>query len=185
MAGFSSGYAIGRGRGVCAASGRALAQGDRYVVVLVERADSQDLGRVEFSDEAWQGGARPDERVGVDPALVVGHYRSVVAPADHKPRVLVDDAELLELFGQLEGVESRRRQGLRLVLALWLMRRRVLAMEGEERTGGVRVMTLRLRGSGTKDLPPATFKVVDPGLDEATTREVMDELAGVMAGGTA
>jgi hypothetical protein len=122
----------------------------------------------------------------VDPAWVVGHFRSIVRTADHKPRVLVDDAELLELFGQLEGVEARRRQGLRLVLALWLMRRRVLAMEGEERSpGGVRTMTVRLRGSGTRDLPPATFKVVDPGLDDATTREVMDELAAVMAGGTA
>ncbi len=170
---------------MCAASGRTLAPGDKCVVALVERPDSQDLVRVEFSADAWDEGARPDERVGVDPAWVVGHFRSVVRAPDHKPRVLVDDAELLELFQQLEGVETRRRQGLRLVLGLWLMRRRVLAMEGEERTAAGRVMTVRLRGSGTRDLPPATYSVIDPGLDQDTTRDVMDELAGVMAGGAA
>jgi hypothetical protein len=182
MAGITGGYAIGRGRGVCASSGRTLVPGERCVVVLAERPESQDLVRVEFSGEAWDAGARADQKVGVDPAWVVGQFKSVVRSPEHKARVLVDDAELLELFQQLEGVEIRRRQGLRLVLALWLLRRRVLAMEGEERIAGGRVMTVRVRGSGTRDLPPALYRVVDPGFDEAATRDVMEELAGVMAG---
>lgn len=168
-------YETGRPTGSCAASGRALAVGERYVACLIEPKDGQGLTRVDFGLAEWEGGARPPA-----PARVFGFWRSTVAPPGAKKQQLVDDAALLDLFEQLEAATEARKIAFRYLLALVLVRKRLLSLEGS-RQG---VMLVRHKGSALPperggDGPPL-IEVIDPGLDRQAMEEGTEELAAIL-----
>src|SRR5690606_24010444 len=103
-----------KGTGVCAATGRKLDVGERFVAALVEREDSEELRRIDFSMEAWDEGARPRG--------LFGFWRGVVPAAGAKKQVLIDDEAVLDLFEQLSSATDDRRVAFRFVLALILVR---------------------------------------------------------------
>jgi hypothetical protein len=77
--------------------------------------------RIDYSQEAWSG---PGEDG------VVGWWKSQLhAATSHKVRMAPSDV-LLEYFRQLESIGDQ--QDSRYVLALFLIRRRVLRLEGRE-----------------------------------------------------
>src|SRR5690606_40720175 len=97
MAGLgNTGYEIARATGVCAASGRPIAVGEEFIATLVQGDDEDRLERRDFSLEAWEGGARPER--------LFGYWRTRMHPPDAKRKAFIDDAALMDLFEQLEGV---------------------------------------------------------------------------------
>ncbi len=158
---------------MCAASGRALAAGDRVVVALIERTDDAGLDRIDFAEEAWDAGAR-------DPAgrRVFAHWRGAQPEPNAKPRQFIDDDALLDLFHQLgeSGAgagDGRGRAAFRYVLALILCRKRLLVLEGSA-PGAILV---RPRGS---EAGSATVRVEDPGLDEAMLAAATEQVGAVL-----
>lgn len=164
------GVSIARPTGRCAASGAPLTQGDRFVAALVERAGGA-VDREDFAASAWDSGARPS-------GPLIAFWRGVMPASTAKAPARLDNAELLELFERLGSEVEGQGAALRYVLALLLIRRRVLRYAGEK--AGV----LRLSDGAEGPL----IEVKDPGLDPAALSAVAErfgELAGLeTAGGT-
>lgn len=185
MAALGAAYETGRPTGVCAATGRRLEVGERYVAVLVEPKDGAGLVRLDFAADSWETGARPES-----PARLFGFWRAVVSPAGAKKRQLVDDAALLDLFEQLEGAREPRKVAFRYLLTLVLVRKRLLTLEGSRPAKSVEPGVMLVRHKGTAQPPerggdgPAFIEVVDPGLDRRAMEEGTEELASILSDAT-
>lgn len=181
----TSGLGIGRSTGVCAASGRALVVGDRYVATLVDRSGENAPVRLDYSLEAWAAGERPQA-----PDRMIGSWRTAMRASNAEPKQLLSDDELLELFEEMAGATEPKHLAFRYVLALMLIRRRQLRMVGERRHDGTSVLLVRPKlpvggvAALTSPEGPA-MEVVDPGLDEATINDVIEQLGQVLGGAQA
>ena len=163
----SSTYPTGSSTRTCAATGEALGEGDHYTATLVETTTAEGatvLRRVDFSLPAWQGGARP-----AAPVRLIGSWRATVHAAGERVKPVLDDQAMLDLLEQIEPGDSRR-DGLRYVLALMLVRRRLLVAEPS------RGETLVLRRRGEAAEIAVRVEVKDPGLDEASLTNLIGEL---------
>lgn len=162
---------MARTTGRCAATGRGLGVGERYIATLVERDGQEEIERADYSLEAWESGARP-----APPLRLFASWRAVVPDSHAKKQSFLSDDELLELFERLAEATEGRRIAFRYLLSLMLVRRKVLKYEGT-RDG---VMTVRVRTpAGSPQSEPA--RVVDPGLDEETITGAMEQLGEIMA----
>lgn len=172
------GYSIGRSTGVCAATGARLAPGDRIVAALVEREPGGPVQRVDFLQAAWESsGSRPD------PARLVASWRTTVPVSDAPRATLLSDEELLDLFARLGDVDDEKRRTFRYVLALLLLRKRVLRLDSTRpaavgRAGALRVST-RASG-GTPDV--LSWDVIEPRLNESGIEDAIEQLGQVLAG---
>jgi hypothetical protein len=173
MSRFSSTYPTGRSTHVCAATGRALTDGERCIAALVEDRATGRLGRLDFATESWDGGARPDPTA----TRLVGSWRTKVASRGESPKAVLDEESLLELLSQIEPGDPRR-DGVRLVVALLLLRCRALVQDGHKPGR----MLLRRRGEARPPDGPPLIEVTDTGLDEAAIHEVMGELEPLLGG---
>ncbi len=99
----------------CAASGRELAPGEVFYSVL--RRQGADLVRADYAADGWRGPG--------DDCL--GWWKSRMPERDAGRARLAPNDVLLELFQQLAAVPEK--QDMRFVLALLLVRRRVLQVE--------------------------------------------------------
>jgi len=181
MAGLSSNsFETGSNTGVCAATGRELAPGEVVVGALTEQ-ETGDLVRLDYSKEAWESGERPGPEL-----TLIGSWRTIV-PQPGKPRdPLVGAGALMELFEQLEEATEPRRVAFRYALALILIRKKELRLEGgKEREDGGRSMLVRARGVAPPparggDGPPL-IEVTDPNLDEAAVAGLVEDLGAVLS----
>lgn len=165
------GYPIARATGRCAATGREFSIGEHYVATLVERDGQEELARADYCLDAWESGARP-----ALPARLFASWRAVVPDSGSKKQAFLGDDELLELFERLAETTEARRLAFRYLLALMLVRRKVLKYEGT-REG---IMTVRQRVPAGAPQPEA-WQVVDPKLDDQTIAGAMEQLGEIMA----
>jgi len=164
-----SAYELGRRHDACASTGEPLKKDDRFVAVLAEDPESEELVRFDFSRDAWDNGARPEP-----PKRVFAYWFGVVPEPGEKPGFAIDAGSLLSVFEQLDETDDPKRLALRYVIALMLMRKKRLVFEGQAiNEGGVAVMLLRQRG-----MPPehAPVEVIDPALDEESLAAVTEQL---------
>ena len=172
----SQDYPIGKGTGVCAATGRRLGVGESFVASLVESDDSDELQRIDFSADAWDDGARPRR--------LFGFWRGVVPAPDARKHVLIDDDALLDLFEQLASATDDRRVAFRFVLCLTLVRKRLIVCESTRapRAGEPGVMLVRRKGDPRPPDGPAFIEVIDPGMTDEAIDDVIQQFEAVMAG---
>lgn len=167
---------IAKPTGKCAASGVEIVPGDAYVATLVTRPGEERLERLDFALDAWSSGERPEPPLGV-----IGSWRTTMPEPNAAPRPLIDDDALVDLFEQLGEADDTRRLAFRYILALILIRKRLLRLEGSD--GG----TLLVRPKGVELPPerggdgPAFVRVEDPGLDEESIADATEQLGGVMS----
>lgn len=183
MAGvLGSSYSVASPSGQCAATGAVIPPGDAYIAVLAEHPGRDDLERVDYSVGAWGNGARPTA-----PAVVFASWRAVMPEPNQKTAPLIDRAAAVDLFEQLGESDERRRVACRFVLALILIRKRVLRHVGPGRDrDGRAVMLVRWTGEARANDPEV--RVIDPGLCEDDVEEVcrlLGEVADGSAGGVA
>ncbi len=178
MAIAGGGYPSLRATGKCAATGRDLQFGEHFVATLTEQPGTPGLGRVDFSVEAWAGGARP-----AAPAQVVGMWRATYQPEAQKKSPLLGDQEMLDLFEELGPSHEERQERFRFLLALLLIRRRLLRVISTRRTPKGSILSVLRRGEDAGQRTP--MEVVDPGLDEATITEAIEQLGLLVDSGTA
>ncbi len=135
----------------CAATGEELAPGSLCHSVLVER--NGELERLDFSEQGWSG----------PPSGTIGAWTCVVPkPAEvrHEP---LDASALMSCFEQLVEEASPAREGLRYVLALLLVKKRRLRLEGSRVDGNDEYLQLAgAQGEGAwevRDLNPTDEEV--------------------------
>lgn len=169
------GYSIARSTGRCAATGVELRPGDACVAALAERVEDEGLDRLDYSEAAWEGGARP--------ARLFGSWRYVAATPESRRKPFIDDDALLELFERLGEDDAPRRRAFRFVLALMLIRKRLLRHEGSRGSGDGSVMLVRARGPEGWNPEDPLIEVVDPDLDQRAIGDVTEQLSQLLAGG--
>lgn len=108
----------------CASSQRELAAGEPFYSVL--RAEAAATGpavvvRYDYAEDAWNG----------PPQDCVGWWKSRMPAKEEQKGKLAPNDVLLRLFQQLE--DQADKDDMRYVLALLLVRRRVLQLEDEKR----------------------------------------------------
>ena len=172
MAAIGTAYSVSRSAGVCAATQRAFAAGEVFVAALVE-APGVGITRIDYSVDAWNGGARP-----AAPAAVVGFWKSHYQPNPEAKKNLLDDAELMELFDNLSGTTDAKQIRFRYMLALLLIRRRLIRVVSTKRTKEGAIMSIYRRGETADKGPPS--ELIDPGLDEMAIADAMEQLAQLM-----
>ncbi len=158
---------IGSFTAVCAASGRTLAAGERCVSALMEDAAGV-LRRVDLAADAWESWPQRDGAI---------CYWRMLAPTPEQRRTFVDNDTLLEILERLAQSEEPRRIAYRWLIALILLRKRVLKQDGIERDGEAEFWKFRLRGAD--DGHPGV-RVRNPGLKDEDLRELSDQLAEVV-----
>lgn len=111
-------YEIQRCSRHCHATGRDLLPGETYYSVL--QAEGAETKRYDFSVEAWQG----------PPAEAIGWWKSRIPDPQAERKHWAPNDVMLQLFDQL--AQQPQQQDLRYVLALLLVRRRVMRLEQNE-----------------------------------------------------
>ena len=170
-----AGYEISRTTGVCSGSGRPIAVGEEYVAALVEHESEERLERRDYSQDAWRSGMRP--------ARLFGYWRATMEAPDARKRQFIDDAALMDLFEQLDGVTEPGRVSFRYLLTLMLMRKKLLKYEGTRRGEPGTAAVMMVRQSTPAGSPPAALvEVIDPGMNDQAVAEAIEQLTAVMAG---
>ena len=86
---------------------------------------------------------------------------------------------LLDLFEHLAASDQPRQRAFRYVLALLLVRRRILVYEGQQSSSEGPVMRVREKRLAA-ETPAPIVDVPDPGLDDETTAAVIEQLGEVI-----
>jgi hypothetical protein len=158
-------FEISRTAGKCFVSERDLAEGEAYYAVLIETAEGFE--RRDYSLEAWSG----------PPDGSYCHWRTRIPVRDHKPRSLaIDQAMLSDLFVRLEDEDSEMKQRFRFVLALLLMRKRLLKFEQTTRDGEREFWQMRL----TRD--QSIHQVLNPQLTDDQIDRLSTQLMALLGG---
>jgi len=131
------------------------------------------FAREDYCAACW---AKADEQTRTSPSLF-GVWHSRVPEPREKRRTFVDDDLLVNFFDRLEGAEEPAKVQFRFVLALILMRKRVLIYDRmDHQADGQEVWTMHLKGSESR------CQVVDPHLEEDRIAEVSQQLGSILEG---
>jgi len=148
----------------CAVTGRELKPGEEYYTVLID--DDGQWRRLDYSAEAWQG----------PPDVCVAWWRARIPPPSGTRRHWAPDDVMLHCLEELEG--DAERADFRYVLALLMMRRRILRLERTERMpdGSERATFYCPKRDVAYTVP-----VVPP--DEARLQGLQEEIHRLFSGG--
>lgn len=179
MSRFGTDYQIARATGRCSATGRVLEPGTLCIATLCERpaaAAEEGFERRDFALEAWEAGSRPQG--------LFSYWKTVVPHPEDKPRLLLDDSVLMDLFERLGGDQRPQRVAFRFVLALILMRKKQLKFTGRETKENTEYWLLQPRGSGSGagegGQAPPPIHVANPNLSDEDVRSLIDQLSEVL-----
>lgn len=143
------------------------------------------LKRVDVCLDAWQAQQRPEQ--------VFSYWKTTQPEPGGKPNVFVDDAVLMELLKRLEDATEPDRLAFRHVLALILLRKKLLrydeALEREatvgEQTGRYTFWRLTPKLDVAKGplgkWSDTSLMVLDPGMDEQQVQQVVEQLGEILS----
>lgn len=162
-------YDISRTSGQCLACQKPLEPGEEFVATV--REVEEELQREDFCLDCWQ------RRQGEGSAEHFGVWRARVCPPQEKKRLLVDDSLIIDFFDRLEDAQTPAKISYRFVLALVLMRKKILVYEGMGKSpDGQDLWRMRFKGSDD------VREVIDPRMDEQKIAEVSQHLGQIMEG---
>ena len=133
-----------------------------YYSAIYERPESFE--RRDFCSKCWPGGA--DE--------MFSFWKRRVPPKEMKPKKFVDDEMLLDFFKRLDGATEELKVNFRYILALVLMRKRLLKFEGTRRDETGEYLKIKLRRRDTLQ------EVFNPDLTEEKIGQVTDEIGHIL-----
>ncbi len=143
----------------CEKTGEQLVPGETCHSVLVERQGK--LTRLDFSHEGWSG--PPDD--------AIAHWQLLVPASNEKQEQVLTTDGLMTYFEELSESPNLMQEKLRYVLALMLLQRRRLRLEGSRTDGDIEYLLLSgSRGDGD-------FEVRDQNLDEDEIEQLQNELS--------
>ncbi len=150
--------------GRCATTGRRLEEGEEFYTVLFDDGDS--FRRVDYSLEAWKG----------MPEGAFSHFRTRVPIKQKRRKLLVDNEILVSFFTRLADQAEPLRVQFRFVLALILLRKRLLRYEGTATDEGREIWRMTLA------IDKTSHQVINPRLTEDQIQEVSSQLSAILHG---
>jgi hypothetical protein len=158
-------FEIVRSEGRCALCERVIEEGEAFFSSVFEAKEGFE--RRDYCLACWDG----------PPADAYCHFRSRIAPRDHKPRLFADDEVLETFFHRLgEEGEDEQKAAFRFVLTLIMMRKRLLRYEGAEHDGGCEYWQVRLMRDRS------LHRVRNPQLDESRINLLTGEIGLILHG---
>jgi len=160
-----------------------LQPGDECIATLCERIEDEGFDRLDYCPEQWESGIRPER--------LFSYWRTTVPASDAKEKILVDDSVLMDLFERLSEDTREKRIAFRFILALILMRKRLLRYVRRGNAGNAgnagdagnkgdnEIWFMRPKGS---DPDSPLIEVINPQLNEEDIRELSDQLTEVLQG---
>ncbi|MAX25185.1 MAG: hypothetical protein CMJ19_11845 [Phycisphaeraceae bacterium] len=182
-------YQIQRTTGVCAFTERKLEPGEEYVATLVDapleegqKPGKDDPGfiRIDISMQAWDEGKRPEN--------LFSFWKTTVPEPSKKKKLFVDDSVLMNLLLRLADETQPQRQAFRFVIALILMRKKLLRYDkSAKQEDGTEVWTMTpkmdvAKGHMGKWDEKNKLQIIDPHLDEDQIQQVSDQLGQILEG---
>ena len=174
-------WEVAKTQGMCAGCGQSFEPKQEYYAALAEGSEQTEQGAVrqgqKEKSEASGGFERRDyceecwERE--SPEAFCFWKTRVPEPAQKK-KLLVDDEVLLEFFERLAQASERVKINFRFVLALILMRKRILKYQQTELRDGQEFWIMGQVREQTK------HEVVNPRLDDAQIEEVSGQLSAIL-----
>jgi len=129
------GLDVPRALGKCAVCGRSIEGGERLFAAV--RETPTGLERLDIAPEHWEA---------FDKSHLLGFWQTVMPAAEQKKKVFVDDEVLCTLFERLADATETAKLNFRFVLALVLMRKRLIIYEETRKEEGHDVWVVRLKG---------------------------------------
>lgn len=150
--------------GHCVVTGRRLEEGEVFYSALFE--EGEGFRRCDYSLDSWNG----------PPDGSYCHFKSRVPIKQKRKKLLVDNEILVSFFLRLgDEIEPARLQ-FRFVLALILMRKRLLRYEGSTVEGGREVWRMVLATAHTE------HQVTNPHLTDEQIAGVSSQLSSILHG---
>jgi hypothetical protein len=152
--------------------------------------------RVDFCEKCWAEGKRPEQlpvEMGEDGMPVHGKlemfsfWKTTVPVPQQKKKLLVDDSVLVDVFQRMEGKTEPQEVRFRFVLALILMRKRLLKYEGmEDRSQDPELKTQDSKLPEVWRMLPrgenqSLVHVINPHLTAEQITEVSQQLSAILA----
>lgn len=162
---FSSEFPVGRLTGQCAACNQPLQPGQVYYAVIWQQGEQYI--RKDFHEACWT--QPPEDAVGAWRARVP------VPQAKNRPRH-VPAQLLLRVFDRMGETDGATTHKLRFLLALLLMRRRLLRLSTTLQEAGCQLWRMKRPGEDTQ------VDVVCPPLSQEDTDALSQQLADLLAG---
>lgn len=161
----SNEWEISRATGRCAVTGEPFAEGEWYYVALFDRPEGFE--RVDYSVAHWTG----------PPEGAFCCWKGRVPTRERKPATIaIDSALLVNLFCRLEDDPSEMKQKFRFVLALLLMRKRLLKLDHSSRQDDREMWQMRLVNE------QSTHQVVNPQLSGQEVDRLSAQLSAILSG---
>ena len=158
---------IQRSNRQCSSCSRQFAEGEFYYSALFD--SGEEFAREDFCLECWEGSGAEQS--------AFSFWKTHVAPRAEQKKLFVDDDVLLDFFLRLSDEESEQpdhKVKFRYILALVLMRKKLLRFVDILREGQQEIMLLRYPRADRN------FRVIDPGLTEEEADTVKEDLSQVL-----
>ncbi len=162
-------WEVQRSSGKCIVSGRELSAGEEFYTVLFERGET--LERVDYALDAWTG----------PPDGAFCFWKSRVPVREKKQQIWVDNDVLMNLFQRLAGESDESKVRFRFVLALLLMRKKLLKYEQSVREGEREMWQMRQTGTSAEG-PGAVHAVENPRLSDDQVASLSEQLTSILHG---
>jgi len=162
-------YNISKTSGQCTSCSKTLEPQEEFVATV--REGEEDFVREDFCAACWDS-----HRMEQTPDLF-GIWRSRVPKPQEKKKLFVDDELLISFFERLDGADDENKISLRFVLALVLMRKKLLVYDGAgKQPDGKEIWKMHFKASDQ------THSVIDPHMDEDKIAEVSRHLGEILQG---
>ncbi len=155
-------WTINKPLGQCFGTGTKIEYGQEYYGALVQTENG--LQRRDFCADYWES-QKPETYC---------YWKTRLPQPGQKKQLLVDDQMLMAFFERLEKETEPEKVSFRFVLALILMRKRILKYEETRTQDGSEIWALRTVGDRQ------IVEVVNPHLNEEQIEQLSSQIGGIL-----
>ena len=155
-------WEINKPLGQCHGTERKIEYGEEYVGALV--ATEEGLQRQDFCADYWES-EKPD---------VFCYWKTKLPEPGQKKQLFVDDQMLMAFFERLGKETEQEKINFRFVLALILMRKRILKYDETKSVDNQELWRLRIVGE------KQIVEVINPHLDEEQIEQLSSQIGEIL-----
>jgi hypothetical protein len=155
-------WEVGRPSGVCTACGRSFQVNERYYAALVDQGAT--FQRQEFCEACWSQ----------SPRTAFSFWLTRVPEPNAERKLFVDDDVIVNFFERLHDATEPLKINFRFIVALILMRKRLLKFDTTEREGDGEYWVLRMPRDKSR------HRVLNPRLTDEEVQHLSEEVGALL-----
>ena len=155
-------WEINKPLGQCSGTEKTIESGEEYFAALIETEEG--LQRRDFCADYWES-QKPD---------VFCYWKTRLPEPGQKKQLFVDDQMLMAFFERLEKETEQEKVNFRFVLAMILMRKRILKYDETKTVDDKEIWRLRIVGD------KRIVEVINPHLDEEQIEQLSSQMGEIL-----